>query len=179
METHNNNSEVADRFGAVAQEFCSAVESASKVDRTRLLTEIYRLLPRLIGQAISLPNIETSDESDATQGEEQSPSLPRARMTDEQWRQLYDLLKEKLADWDLYWQVFNPTTDREADCGSLADDLADIYRDLKEGLVLNDKHLARPEDVIWEWRLLYYSHWGKHAIDALLTVHFRLQGVMG
>jgi hypothetical protein len=99
-------------------------------------------------------------------------------MTDEQWRQLYDLLKEKLGDWDLYWQVFNPTTDKEADCGTLADDIADIYRDLKEGLVLNEKRLARPEDVIWEWRLLYYSHWGKHAIDAMLTIHFRLLGVM-
>jgi hypothetical protein len=37
---------------------------------------------------------------------------------------------------------------------------------------------VRPEDVIWEWRLGYYSHWGHHAIHALLTIHFRLQGVL-
>ena len=35
-------------------------------------------------------------------------------MTDDQWRQLYNLLKEKLGNWDVYWQVFNPITDKEA-----------------------------------------------------------------
>jgi len=178
MKTQGNNTEAADRFGGVAQEFCSAVESASKIDRTSLLTEVYRVLPRLINAAINLPSIEFPDENDATQEEERAPFRPSARMTDDQWRQLYNLLQEKLGNWDVYWQVFNPTTDKEAVCGTLADDFADIYRDLKEGLVLSHKRLARPEDVIWQWRLLYYSHWGKHAIDALLTIHFRLQGVV-
>ena len=80
--------------------------------------------------------------------------------------------KRLLEDWDLYWQVFDPTKDSEAIYGSLADDIADIYRDLKEGL--DDIHLARAEDIIWEWRLGFSSHWGKHAIDALRTIHFRL-----
>jgi hypothetical protein len=85
------------------------------------------------------------------------------------------LLKEKLGDWDSYRQVFDPTEDTEAIFGSLADDIADIYRDLQEGLVLCE---ARPQDAIWEWRLLFYSHWGKHAINALLTTHFRLQNMI-
>jgi len=57
----------------------------------------------------------------------------------------------------------------------LADDFADIYRDLKEGLNLNESHEASPEDNIWHWRLGYYSHWGKHAIDAVRTIHFLLE----
>ena len=178
MNLKNPNVEVADRFGTVAQEFCSAVEFASRADRTGLLVEIYRVLPRLINQGINLPSVKPSDEDGATPEEKQSPSRPGGRMNEEQWRQLYNLLQEKLGDWDLYWQVFNPNTDKEADCGSLADDLADIYRDLKDGLVLNEKYPARPENAIWQWRLLYYAHWGKHAIDALLTMHFRLQGAM-
>jgi hypothetical protein len=99
-------------------------------------------------------------------------------MTYEQWEQIYSLLKEKLGDWDPYWQVFDPTTDKEAVCGTVADDIADIYRDLEEGLVLSQMQGVRPEDVIWEWRLGYYSHWGYHTINALLTIHFRLQGVL-
>jgi uncharacterized protein DUF5063 len=74
MKTQSNNSEAADRFGAVAQEFCSAVESASKMARTSLLTEVYRVLPRLINAALNLPSIEFADESDASQEEEQSLS---------------------------------------------------------------------------------------------------------
>ena len=105
---------------------------------------------------------------------------PRAKIrpNDEQWGQLYNLLKEKLGDWDGYIQVFDPTQDKEAIFGTLADDLADIYRDLKEGLVLNETHSAHPEDIIWTWRLLYYSHWGHHALDALRTIHFRLQEIL-
>ena len=57
----------------------------------------------------------------------------------------------------------------------LADDIADIYRDLKEGLVLSETHQAPPENIIWNWRVLFYSHWGKHAMDALLAIHFRRQ----
>lgn len=99
-------------------------------------------------------------------------------MTDEQWGQLYNQLKEKLGDWNLYQCVFDPTTDKEAICGSLADDIADIYRDLKEGLVLGTMNHARRENIVWEWRLLYYSHWGHHAMDALLVIHFRLEDTL-
>jgi len=175
IRNRSDNTEAADRFGAVAQEFCSIVDSAPKLDKIELLTAIYVVLPRLINEAIGLPNIETPDEDDAPMEPEQLSVRRKVRMTDEQWGLLYNSLKEKLGDWNLYWQVFDPTTDQEAICGSLADDLADIYRDLKEGLVLKDTNTGLLDDIIWEWRLGYYSHWGKHALDALLTIHFWLQ----
>lgn len=75
-------------------------------------------------------------------------------------------------------QVFDPTKDNEAVHGSLADDFADIYRELKEELVLNEIHQASPKQNIWNWRLGYYSRWGKHAIDALRTMHFVLEGLI-
>jgi len=142
MSDQSQSTEVADRFGAVAQEFCSVVESAFRLDRIRLLTEVYRVLPRLIDEAIKLPSLVTGDVDDASQKEGVSPSSPNVGMTDEQWGQVYNLLKEKLGDWDLYWQVFDPTTDKEAVCGTVADDIADIYRDLKEGLVLRETVVA-------------------------------------
>ena len=170
-----NIAEAADRFGAVAQQFCSVVDSAANIDRTDLLVQIYRILPRLVGEAITLPYVKLGDDDDLLQEQGQLESPVNVRLSDEQCRHLYNLLKERLGDWDSYMQVFDPTADNEAIFGSLADDIADIYRDLKEGLVLKEKHLARQEDVIWTWRLLYYSHWGKHAIDALRTIHFRLE----
>jgi len=42
------------------------------------------------------------------------------------------------------------TRDTEAIHGSLADDIADIYRDLKDGLVLKETRRSQPEDLIWE-----------------------------
>ena len=160
MTTSKESAQFGDRFGQVASRFCSVVESAQHLDRNEFVSQVYRILPKLIDEAISLPDVELSDD----------PKSKRksVRQKIEEWNQLYNSLKGKLGEWDLYRQVFDPTRDTELICGSLADDIADIYRDLKEGLVLKEADQIRPEDLIWEWRVRFYSHWGKHAIDALL-----------
>jgi len=91
-------------------------------------------------------------------------------MNNVEWEQLYGVLKEKLGDWDLYWQIFDPTTDSEAVAGSLAD----IYRDIADGLRTHKTDVALQQDAIFSWRLLYYSHWGQHAMRALYAIHFLL-----
>jgi len=175
MSTSAKNAEAANRFGSVAQRFCRAVDSAPNLNRTELLLQVYRILPQLINEAIDLPNVELSDDEGQEEEQGKSQARVRAGLSEAQWAQLYAFLKEKLGDWDLYWQVFDPIKNNEAIRGSLADDIADIYRDLKAGLVLSAAQQALPEDNIWEWRLLFYSHWGKHAIDALRTIHFLLE----
>lgn len=174
MAASDEITQIADRFTLIANQFCSAVDSAPGIDRAELLTKIYRILPALIDAAISLPDV-SRDDDDELEGS----SRRRSRagwFSEQEWDKLYNFLKEKLGDWDLYHQVFDPTEDSEAIVGTLADDVADIYRDLKDGLAFIETHQGSPEeDAIWTWRLLFYSHWGKHAMDALLTIHFRLQ----
>ena len=167
--------QIADRFSVIANQFCSVVDSASSLDRMELLSRLYPILPALISEAIGLPEISSSD-NDELQGKSKLGSFRISGLSEQEWGKLYNFLKEKLGDWDLYHQVFDPTEDSEAVFGTLADDIADIYRDLKGGLVFRETHQGLPdEDAIWTWRLLFYSHWGKHAMDALLTIHFRLQ----
>jgi len=52
----------------------------------------------------------------------------------------------------------------------VADDLADIWRDLRTGLNAMATE-SRWEDVGWEWRFGLQTHWGKHAVDALAALH--------
>ena len=167
MSVSSGNAEVARRFGVIARQFCAVVDSASSMNRAELLARIYPILPKLIDEAIGLPDVELSESA--------TVHVNVSRKQQEERGRLYDLLKEKLGNWDLYHQVFDPTEDKDVIFGTLADDIADIYSDLKEGLDLNEMPSTPPEDVIWGWRLLFYSHWGKHAMDALLTIHFRLQ----
>jgi hypothetical protein len=55
----------------------------------------------------------------------------------------------------------------------IADDVADVWRDVKRGLLaLGEGH--RPDDVTWQWRFDFYSHWGRHATEALRALHARL-----
>ena len=175
MKPIDDYAEVADRFGAVAEQFCEVVDAASGMDRIELLTRIYRLLPNLIDEAIKLPKISTDDDDDESDELIQSKPRPSGRPNDEEWGQLYNLLKGKLGDWGGYWQVSDPTRDKAAIFGSLADDIADIYRDLKRGLLLKEAGQSSSEEIIWDWRLHYYFHWGQHAMDALRTIHFRLE----
>jgi len=176
MTSSVDNANIASSFGGIARSFCAVVDSESSLDKGELLTRIYAILPKLIDGAIGLPDVELSDLDDQVEryGRAAYPVNIR-RKEQEEWGRLYNSLKAKLGDWDLYHQVFDPTEDSEAIFGTLADDIADIYRDLKEGLDLSESPQPRPEDLIWGWRFSFYSHWGKHAMDALLTIHFRLQ----
>jgi hypothetical protein len=175
MSNSLNNAEVSARFASVAQEFCGVIDSALNLDRIELLMQVYRILPHLIGDAINLPNMELSEDESQEDESRKSQARARLRLSEAQWAKLHELLKAKLGDLNLYWEVWDPTKDNEAIQGSLADDFADIYRDLKEELSLGEAHQVPPEDNIWHWRLGYYSHWGKHAIDSLRTIHFLLE----
>jgi hypothetical protein len=170
--------DTANRFVLVAQQYCSIVDSAATVDKTEFLLRLYRTLPELVAEAIRLPQVEFGEDED----EEQEASIRQIRakteIKQEEWGPLYNSLKEKLGNWDLYWQVFDPRTDNEAIRGSLADDIADIYRDLIDGIRLKETDQVPPYEIIFEWRLGFFSHWGKHAIDALRTIHFLLEGTL-
>ena len=58
---------------------------------------------------------------------------------------------------DLYWEVFDPRELSEPVAGSLSDDLADIYRDLRRGLAAAERDI---EEAVWDWRFSYETHWG-------------------
>lgn len=179
MNIAPNNEEAANRFCLIAQQFCAVVDSAPNLERIELLIRIFPLLPQLIGEAICLPDVGLSDCTIPEVELAHSSARERARSKGAQWGQLYNLLTAKLGDWNPYWQVFDPTKEQEAIYGSLADDIADIYRDLKDGVILSESHQALPEDNIWHWRYGFHSHWGKHAMDALRTIHCLLEENLG
>src|ERR1700736_1112465 len=98
MSALPNSAEVANRFASVAREFCVAIDSAPNLDRTELLVEIYRILPQLIGEAISLPNVELNGDESHEEEIRKSQARDRIRLSDAQWGQLYESLKVKLGD---------------------------------------------------------------------------------
>jgi hypothetical protein len=81
------------------------------------------------------------------------------------------------ADWpgmgtrDVYWLVFDPFDhdDVEPVCGSLNDDLLDVYADVHRGLAL--WNAGHREAALWHWRFDFNSHWGAHTIQALGALH--------
>jgi len=78
-----------------------------------------------------------------------------------------------------YWHVFDPTKedDTEPVCGDLLDDLGDIYKDLKNSLLLFDKGTpAEIENAVWTFKWSFDNHWGDHCINATYALHYFIQG---
>ena len=50
----------------------------------------------------------------------------------------------------------------------LADDLADIWRDVKAGLILYDQ--GERSAAGWQWVIQFSAHWGHHATAALYAI---------
>jgi hypothetical protein len=73
--------------------------------------------------------------------------------------------------FNFYRVVFNPhdfEPDDEPVTGMLADDLADIYRDLDEGL--DNARNGHIDDACFDWSHSYMSHWSRHAVNALAAI---------
>jgi len=113
---------------------------------------------RLYDQALSLPGTHSEmwlDES----------------ITHEDWKEIMMRIGRRLGG-DYYWHV-EPVEPREADppqptLGSLSDDLADIWRELKEGLLaLESDPSVDINDVVWHWRYSFEIHWARHAAGAI------------
>ncbi|MEP7253403.1 MAG: DUF5063 domain-containing protein [Ginsengibacter sp.] len=99
-------------------------------------------------------------------------------MTKHQLENILKSLADRLNN-RFYWHVFDPTKedDIEPVCGDLLDDLGDIYKDLKNSLLLFDKGTpAEIESAVWTFKWSFDSHWGDHCINATYALHYFIQG---
>lgn len=135
----------------IAREYCDLIDSLDEGNRQGL-ARLNELLPRLhAAMTAVLPLCEEA-------GSDASVDL-------DQRFELFSRLHRLLGDLDAYWMEYDVTPDRQEMSGSLADDLTDIYCELKNGLNRlegnNDAHLT-----LGHWRTGFCKHWGQHVVDA-------------
>lgn len=72
-----------------------------------------------------------------------------------------------------YWTVLNPLAhaDPVYGTGDLIDDLYDIYKELKYGLLYFDEVEGFQEFALWHLHTSFYSHWSDHCISAANAIH--------
>ena len=163
MGVEKGKQQLGVEFAQTADRYCEMVQGREGNSAEELLRALHTLIPELYFRASLLPELEPESEQ----------LLPPA-MTDEEWQQLYRALGTTLGNYNSYWEVFDPieVTRRDPIRTSLADDLADIYRDLKGGLIAaTAANGSIPTDVIWHWRYRFTSHWGQHAMSAMRAIH--------
>lgn len=137
-------------FFHTAAEFCRWAEGDPAAPDEEVATAL-RLLSGLYAQALELPTL--FDEADA-------PGLPH-----EEWLAIYKRFGSLPFN---HYAAYSAPYDTEDPCpgiGDIADDLADIWRDLRGGLALYEK--GNRAAAAWEWRDSFNIHWGRHAAGAL------------
>lgn len=135
----------------VANDYCALIEHRGDPPGTWLET-LFGLMPRLHSAVTALSSYNTGDE------------VPLPRVDLDQRFELYSRLRKLLGARDSYWLEFDALPEEVHMTGSLADDLTDIYFDLRHGLEMLDA--AWPQRAAQIWQATYRVHWGQHLVDA-------------
>lgn len=134
----------------IARRYCERIEAAGPA-APAWLAEVAELLPRLHAAM-------TSVQDQAHRGAPVGAVDLDARFD------LYSRLRGLLADRDGYFLEFDRAQEGpDARSGSLADDLTDIYCELKAGLRVFE---VDPQRALETWFLGYEGHWSQHLVDA-------------
>jgi hypothetical protein len=150
-------------FATVAKDYVSIIDAREGKTAEHLLAQIEPQLLRLYSRILDVPL--TFPPNDRT--EDLFPSSAGSA--------LHRSLSKQLGAFDVYRAIFDPyeTASEAPVTGSLADDLADIYGDLRRGL---ERWEARDlEEATYEWRFGFEFHWGRHAasaLNAIFALHF-------
>lgn len=148
-----------DDFVRAARELCAWCEAAPGEPEAEVRTAL-RLLSRLYVRALELEQPEEGLTEDL-----------EVELDDETWRRVYR--RVGAIPLGMYGVTLDPhAVLPEFGVGDLADDLADIHRDLSEGLWLYDRGFR--VDAQWTFAFTFQAHWGRHAVEALWALHLWL-----
>lgn len=99
-----------------------------------------------------------------------------ATVTADEYEQIRRNMGAVLKDFDYYWSIdpLHTTEDGipKPMAGQLDDDLADLWRDLKAGVLTWERETELDRLLAqWHWEFTFRSHWGTHAVEALRVLH--------
>ncbi|HEV2654674.1 MAG TPA: DUF5063 domain-containing protein [Ktedonobacteraceae bacterium] len=154
-------------FMQAAQKFCSVIENPA-ADLRIWIKDVLLSTAVLYTVGLALSQIPTPEITD----------VETERQPIEQWQELYNhlstLLREKRWYACVSFETHPAHQVQKQLYGDLADDLADIYRDVITGLrrwnTTADEYLG---DIVWDWQFHFIHHWGDdHAAAALRYLHY-------
>jgi len=157
-----NTYPAVERFVEVVRRYCAWVESSPAGPHEDMVTA-RQLFTELHLAVISLPKVDLGDDESEDEGYESRPASLDG------WKQARERFSHLPVEG--YWDVFEPLKEdqKEPVCCSLSDDIADVYRDIKEYLPLFDK--GQVEEAVWQWRFSFLIHWGQHLTGAQRALH--------
>ena len=147
----------------VGHEYCLYIEEAGQHSRDEILTFIHKIFPMLYMKGLFIPEIEV----DLTESGERF-------VTGEEWESVFNTLRATFEVYDQFW-----TIDPEISGGnepvklSLAENLTDVYQDLKDFIMQYQKNSrAAKETAVMECRQWFKERWGKRITESIYYIHY-------
>ncbi len=148
-----------DNFALKTKVFCNWVESKfTEPDEEMRKAEV--LLAELHLAILLLPKVNSVWE--------EIEDLEEIENQSDLEKQLWEKARNKLSDLSIksYWEIFDSSNSEEKEpvYALLSDDLADIYSDLKRGLMIYEQE--KLPEAFWEWKFNFEIHWENHLTSA-------------
>jgi len=146
----------------VANEYCLYIDECKTQTLENLMIYLSRILPLMYLKGSLLPDVVPSDES-----------ANERFVSEEHWENVYNAVNSLTGDLDHYWYIPFPAEKiPHPERGSLADNVSDIYQDMKDFILLYQKpHKTAKENAVAECRKLFHEHWGPSLLSATYTLH--------
>ncbi|WP_199621367.1 DUF5063 domain-containing protein [Paenibacillus alkalitolerans] len=147
-------------FLKVADDYCRYVEDLENITEYSFVVDLLSILSSLYNEALLLPEVMPSDKEGVVV------------MDSEIKTRVYLDIAKKLEGYRFYFTVLDMFESEEAGYADLADDLTDIYKDIKEAMIIYE--MGNDEDrlhAIWTLKFTFKAHWGYHLLDALKALH--------
>jgi len=95
-------------------------------------------------------------------------------VTESDWNDINDILKEKFGTANDYLEVFDERiNDSEGPViSSISENMADIYQDMKDFLLLYQTGTGEVmNDAVWECRMNFENFWGQKLVNSMRAIH--------
>jgi len=164
QETGNHKKQVIELL-TVANEYCMFIEKAYDYNKEDILQYLHRIIPLLYLKGSMIPDLKV-----------ENPEAYERFVTEEVWENIFNELRNKFGRDDEFWFIdeHNFQGD-EISKGSMAEQLTDIYQDLKDFVFLYSKNTADSIiNSIAECRHLFQSNWGYKTLRIQKNVHYLL-----
>jgi hypothetical protein len=149
----------------VSNEYCLFIEKAEDHPREEILQYVQKLIPLIYLKASLLPVIPVNDENAAEHF-----------VTEEQWENLFNTLSIKFGDDDIYYFIdLHEKSHSDPVRASLAENLTDLYQDLKDFVLLYQKPLRiSQENAVRDCKNLFETRFGYRLVNAQQAIHYIL-----
>ncbi|MBN2237147.1 MAG: DUF5063 domain-containing protein [Bacteroidales bacterium] len=144
----------------VSHEYCLFIEKIDTYSKKDILNYFQKIIPLLYLKGSLLPDIEVADDS-----------YVERYVTAETWEIIFNSLRNKIKPDDSYYFA-EFSDDTEATQGSIADNLTDVYQDLKDFEILYAKNTQTArENAVFECKKFFENHWGIRLLNAQKAIH--------